>query len=423
MKTYTIPTYTYLKDTVSLNEKQFATSYQFICCDDLYNKFNPTLSGGVIWDKEWSNQQENNPARIIDLYLEHPILENNIPTYTLYKPNSPTADDPNIQCRQNVTMMKSMADLIRSNVTYLVVDTNDYNFNASKVILVNNAELNDPTPIQIGEWNTINYPNVSLSGKSISGKDFVTNFSNYSSPPYRIQGYIPVYPEDIIVDNEINEEYLDNPDFHTVYIRYMFDCVATIGIDNTIVNYCKNFKVGHETVSTLEDSPFITQFKGVPLTGSLINSNEDNDPYSELEESDTGGGDGSMDPISIDSVDPAVIPSLPNISVTDLGLITMYNPTASQIKDLSTFLWSSAFDINTFKKLFTDPMQALIGLSIVPVTPTAAGSQHIMLGSVDTGVSAIKCGSNWVQLDCGSVDIEKFVGNFMDADPYTEIQI
>ena len=141
MKTYTIPTYTYLKDTVSLNEKQFATSYQFICCDDLYNKFNPTLSGGVIWDKEWSNQQENNPARIIDLYLEHPILENNIPTYTLYKHNSPKADDPNIQCRQNVTMMKSMADLIRSNVTYLVVDTNDYNFNASKVILVNNAEL------------------------------------------------------------------------------------------------------------------------------------------------------------------------------------------------------------------------------------------------------------------------------------------
>lgn len=421
---YTIPTYTYLKDEVLNTEKQFATKYDFICCDALYNKYNAAVTGGIIWDKEWSNQAEHNPVFTIDAFLEYPIFSNSINTYVLHKPNSPNPGDPNIEVRERLSMYDSMMSYIRGNLTRLIVDTNDYTYFPSRVSLVNGEELvNDNPKITIGNW-VGNSPNYDLNADSMSEKDIQCYKVNFGSPVYRAIVDIPVYPEDILVDNEINEDYLNDADFHYVSLRAYFEFEAT-GIDNnTKVASCKNFKVGHNTSSTLlSDFGFIDRFYGVDLTGSLINSDEEDDPYSELEESDTGGGDGTMNPISIDSVDPAVIPSLPSISVTDLGLITMYNPTAAQIKSLADFLWSGVFDPATFKKLFSDPMQALIGLAIVPVTPTAAGSANIMVGSVDSGVSAIKCASNWVQLDCGSVDIEKFVGNFMDADPYTEIQI
>ena len=424
MKKYTIPTYTYLQDSVLHTEKQFATKYDFICCDALYNKYNATLTGGIVWDKEWSNADDPNPIATMDAFLEYPILANSINTYVLHKPNSPTINDPQTEVKTRVSMYDSMMSVIRGNLTRLVVDTNDYSYFVSRVSLVNGEELVNENPkIDIGNW-TGTSPKYSLTAKSMSEKDIQCYKSDFESPVYRAILDIPVYPEDILIDNEINEDYIDNPDFHYVAIRAYFEFNATGIEDNTRVSSVKNFKIGHNTASMLlSEFGFIDRFNGVDLTGSLINSDEEDDPYSELEESETGGGDGSLDPISIDSVDPAVIPSLPSISVTDLGLITMYNPTAAQIKSLANFLWSGVFDPATFKKLFSDPMQALIGLAIVPVTPTAAGSTNIMVGSVDSGVSAIKCASNWVQLDCGSIDIEKFVGNFMDADPYTEIQI
>ena len=428
MKTYTIPLYTYLKDSVTNIEKQFATKYMFICCDELYNRFNEQETGGVIWDEQWLNKTEHNPAGVIDAYLNYPILANGMPSYVLFKPDSPTVSDLNLECRQRVNMMFSMAQYCRVNIVNLVVDTTDYTINTTENSLVNGEELNFTQPIQIGYWNTSSYPNVKLSGKGIATPRFDGDKVS-ASPPYKMYGSIGIYPEDIFDGNTINEKYIDNPDFHVVNLHYSMEFQYVSQPDDLFINgkhvvdYCKNFYVGHNTYGTLEESAVIVNLKDIDLTGSLINVDEDDDPYSELDESETGGGDGSMNPISIDSVDPAVIPSLPSISVTDLGLITMYNPTASAIKLLSDFLWSGVFDPSTFKKLFADPMQALIGLAIVPVSPTLAGSQNITIGSVDTGVSAAKCASNWVQLDCGSVDIEKYVGNFMDADPYTEIQI
>lgn len=159
------------------------------------------------------------------------------------------------------------------------------------------------------------------------------------------------------------------------------------------------------------------------LSGITEKDENPSDPYSQDGTSTTGGGDGFGGGSWLDSVDPASIPALPNINVCDLGLITMYNPTQAQVKALSDFLWSDTFDLNTYKKLFGNPMESVIGLAIVPVSPDLAGAKSVHMGNIDTEVSMSYLASNWKEIDCGWVDIEKFVGCFMDADPYTKISI
>ena len=158
---------------------------------------------------------------------------------------------------------------------------------------------------------------------------------------------------------------------------------------------------------------------GIAGTGA-VEYDEDN-PYGEEGTSNIGGGDGLYgDP---DAVDGAEIPDLPTISAADLGFLTIYNPSAAELKSLSDYMWSNSFDLTQLKKLFSDPMQSIIGLGIVPVQPSVAGTKTVKFGLIDSGISMNYLSTNYVKLDCGSVSIDKYVGCFMDNDPYTKISI
>ena len=134
---------------------------------------------------------------------------------------------------------------------------------------------------------------------------------------------------------------------------------------------------------------------------------------------DDPGGDGDDRPPEID---PTGIPELPDVSIANSGLITIYEPTLTQLQNLGAFLWSGLFDPDSFKKLFADPMQAMIGLAILPKVPSTAGSKNIKFGNVDSGVNASYFSTQYCSLDCGSVAIKKQIGSFLDYDQ-TKISI
>ena len=94
--------------------------------------------------------------------------------------------------------------------------------------------------------------------------------------------------------------------------------------------------------------------------------------------STTGGGGGTY---TLDS-DPIGFPSLPSISATDTGFVTLFAPSSGQMKSLAQFMWSDLFDVATFKKLFTEPMECIIGCSIVPVAPTLGTTVNVKLGNL-----------------------------------------
>lgn len=133
-----------------------------------------------------------------------------------------------------------------------------------------------------------------------------------------------------------------------------------------------------------------------------------------------GGGNGKFDNTS----DTIGVPSLPTLSAVSAGFVTMYSPSVANLNALANFLWTdNAFDPANFKKLFTDPMECIIGLTIVPVAPQTSGSSEIRVGYVGTGVSASKLSSQYAELSCGTINAEEFWGSYLDYSPFTKIHI
>ena len=104
------------------------------------------------------------------------------------------------------------------------------------------------------------------------------------------------------------------------------------------------------------------------------------------------------------------------------ALYAIYNPTIEQINSFGSWLWSSDF-VEQIKKLFNDPMQAIIGLHKVFATPATNGTQNIKVGYLDSGVSANVVSNQYTTIDCGTVSLSEYFYNVFDYAPYTDINL
>lgn len=146
---------------------------------------------------------------------------------------------------------------------------------------------------------------------------------------------------------------------------------------------------------------------------------KDLDPYSDGGFSDVGGGTGTFDNTG-DNID---FPTDPTLSSVDTGFITLFNPTKSQLKSLANYMWSTGFDLDTFKKLFANPMDAILGMSIVPVAVPNGGNKEVKVGNISTGVQMNEAASQYVNVDCGSLNVQEYWGAYLDYSPYTKAEI
>jgi hypothetical protein len=146
---------------------------------------------------------------------------------------------------------------------------------------------------------------------------------------------------------------------------------------------------------------------------------KNDDPYAPGGNTWTGGGNGKFDP----TTDDVGIPGLPALSATSTGFITLFNPSVGQLRNLANYMWSGLFDIDTFRKIFADPMDCILGLSIVPVNVPSGGSAHVMVGNIDTGISMTTASAQYVEVDCGSIDVEENYGAYLDYEPYTKAEL
>lgn len=166
-----------------------------------------------------------------------------------------------------------------------------------------------------------------------------------------------------------------------------------------------------------------TEFKpnGIRCINITINNYIRSDPYEHDPggPSGTGGGGGSFDNTST----PINIPNLPSISAASTGFISLYNPSLNQLNELASYLWSDLFEISGWKKLFADPMDAILGLSIVPVAVPSGGAREVKVGNIGTGISLTVASTQFVEVDCGSIDVNEYWGAYLDYEPYTQAQI
>lgn len=144
-----------------------------------------------------------------------------------------------------------------------------------------------------------------------------------------------------------------------------------------------------------------------------------NDPYAKGGISVSGGGTGTFS----SSSDLIPLPSLPTLNAVDVGLLTLFAPTIGEMKNLTDYLWSPAFSVETFKKLFANPMDVILGLSIVPIEVPKDGTKEITISGVATGISMQKAASQYVHISCGSIKIDEYWGSALDYSPYTKCTI
>lgn len=403
-----VPTYTYYDS----NTKNFQTSFSLIMSDDLLAKlksWRQTYGSGVI--NEWTGTDITGIPGLINGYCGFPVMSKKSGQCFLPIPHHEGEVDAVIPWLIDVYTRCYIPYNLHTGIT---------DQSPSKIVTLTDIELNDSV-----------YACGQTVARTVEGYVYRAHLGDnlhrrvYQADTSEFWIKYLILPEDFLLGNEFNPAYMTGG-AHATDFCYWVE-VRVIGSPN---GSSTDPSTNHFNVTKLQLRVDQTDYYALihyrmgymsTISGSGAVEYDENNPYGEEGTSNIGGGDGLYgDP---DATDGAEIPDLPTISAADLGFITMYNPTPAQLKSLSDFMWSGAFDLMTYKKLFSDPMQSIIGLAIVPVQPSVAGYKNVMFGTIDSGIGMNYLSTNYVQLDCGSVSIDKYVGCFMDNDPYTKISI
>lgn len=152
----------------------------------------------------------------------------------------------------------------------------------------------------------------------------------------------------------------------------------------------------------------------------IIDTGDADDPVQDNEPSGPGGGGGDWD----ENSDPVDFPDLPTGGALASGACKAYEMTAANLYTIFQKLWSSSvFDLNDFQKLVDNPMDCIISLHAVPVDPLTSASYSVWIGNFNTEVPGLRIGSQYLSVDCGSLNVKEFWGSALDYNPYTECDI
>lgn len=160
-------------------------------------------------------------------------------------------------------------------------------------------------------------------------------------------------------------------------------------------------------------------FNGTYIQSWLVAAIPPPDPYGLIEDDTPAGGYGGFDYTSEDETPH----SLPSISAANAGFVTLWNPSISEVGSLADYLWGPTFSVATWQKLWNDPMECLLSLGIVPVSPTTGTRTNIFFGNADTGIESAPITTQFVKADMGSMHIEGQSASYMDYAPYAKASI
>lgn len=114
------------------------------------------------------------------------------------------------------------------------------------------------------------------------------------------------------------------------------------------------------------------------------------------------------------------LPLLP--TGTASAMWAVYNPSQSEIDSFGAWMWSSDL-FEQIKKIFNDPMQAIIGIHKIFGSPSIGGRRNIKVGYIDSRVSANYVSSQYTTVNCGSVNLYEYFGNVFDYSPFTSVKL
>lgn len=241
--------------------------------------------------------------------------------------------------------------------------------------------------------------------KKIGVTPDLTNISSFSDIQNKLR---QTYPD--LYNNSLDIPYYDVDTDTTTTSKWIPTTIPTdfLNTDDNVINKPNNKPVStnlHQTNDgSYPDDDTENKAKENTITDSVTPSIPDNiNP---------------INPILPSEETPSIV--IPSTEV-DTGLGAVYVPTITQIRSFSEWLWSPNF-IDQIKKLFSDPMQGIIGLHQVYFTPSHDGTSTIHCGYLDSQVSSDYTTTRYIKVDCGSINVKEVFGNVFDYDPLTTIE-
>ena len=144
------------------------------------------------------------------------------------------------------------------------------------------------------------------------------------------------------------------------------------------------------------------------------------DPYdpgglSEGTDTGTGSFDGTSDGVSA--------PSGVGLNPALTGIVSQYVLDEHEMDQLASWLWDGGSVVDSLKRLFSNPIEAIMSVGILPYTPSDTESYNVAIGKIDPGVTGKLITKPMEQLDFGTVDITPYYGGALDFNPYTKIEL
>lgn len=213
------------------------------------------------------------------------------------------------------------------------------------------------------------------------------------------------------LDGVTPQYYTDKKQDFTGVVSFQGDASEAFAIvfGQATIRLCPNLYSGYNRINFAPIEFLKSAFEYIP------------DPNENGGESgDDGGGGGT-----IGGGDEVDFSGLPPNKLLASGIIKMYNPTDAQMRDFTNFIYSSADDVITnFKKIWVNPMESIISYSIVPfLVPHEQVNRHMYFCGVDSEVSAPLLTSQYLQHDCGYVDVPEESKSILDYTNFTKAKL
>lgn len=125
---------------------------------------------------------------------------------------------------------------------------------------------------------------------------------------------------------------------------------------------------------------------------------------------------GIYDPDTGQTTFPSIIPQ------SGPGFIHVYNPTPAEFVAFGTWLWVTYADA-TIDKILNNPFDGVIGAHELYATPNRDGSDNIRSAFLTCPTTAALVTNRYSEIDCGTVVVPEFYGNYLDYSPYSQAYI
>lgn len=125
---------------------------------------------------------------------------------------------------------------------------------------------------------------------------------------------------------------------------------------------------------------------------------------------------GIEDPETGQTTFPSIIPE------SGPGFIHVYNPTPAEFVAFGSWLWVTYADA-TIDKILNNPFDGVIGAHELYATPNRGGRDNIRSAFLVCPTAADLVPNRYSEIDCGTVIVPEFYGNYLDYSPYSQAYI